>query len=56
MKHMGNICSILERTFSKREEAAVLHAGGHQGCSEKQERKGGRGSDKAPVKFKKKAD
>ena len=34
---------ILEISFSKREgEAAVLHAGDHQGCSEKQERRGGR--------------
>lgn len=48
---------ILEISFSKREgEAAVLHAGDHQGCSEKQERRGGRTSDKPSAKSKKEAE
>lgn len=42
---------LLEISFSKREgEAAVLHAGDHQDCAEKQEGRGGRASDKASAK------
>lgn len=38
---------ISELSFGKREgEAAVLHAGDHQGCGEKQERRGGRAGER----------
>lgn len=48
---------ILEISFSKREgEAAVLHVGDHQGCTEERERRGGWASDKASAKSKKEAE
>lgn len=44
---------ILGTSFRKREgEAAVLHAGNHQGCTEERERRGGTASDKASAKSK----